>query len=115
MGPFRSLGLAPDVPLISGMTATVTIRNAENRADGVWLSRRLGELRERIGDVLDGPAPKANCVPPLQPRKSDTIVLETPQPPQAISPKELVPDLETNMDRLRRHAPTKESPKSRTR
>jgi hypothetical protein len=36
------------VPLVSGMTATVTIRNGEPQTTSDWFQQRLASLRERL-------------------------------------------------------------------
>ena len=47
------------VPLVSGMTATVTVRRAEGTDDGRWVDRVRAELVERF----NGAPPRQNCVP----------------------------------------------------
>jgi RND family efflux transporter MFP subunit len=41
------------VPLVSGMTATVTIRGAEARESGGW-RQRFASLADRLGDIVHG-------------------------------------------------------------
>jgi multidrug resistance efflux pump len=53
----------PGVPLVSGLTATVTIRNAGAREEGDWLFQRLHSLLERANDVLHRPQPRPSCIP----------------------------------------------------
>jgi multidrug resistance efflux pump len=51
----------PGVPLVSGLTATVTIRDAEAREGGDWLRRRLHALVDRFRDILHRPQPRPSC------------------------------------------------------
>ena len=44
------------VPLVSGMTATVTIRDAGAQESGGWLRQRLASLEDRLSDIVDAPA-----------------------------------------------------------
>ena len=50
------------VPLLSGMTATVTIRGAEARQTG-WLAQGLASLTDRLRDIIQGSRPSPGCVP----------------------------------------------------
>ena len=51
------------VPLVSGMTVTVTIRDAEARERGGWLRQRFANLANRLKDVVYGPQTSPDCVP----------------------------------------------------
>jgi multidrug resistance efflux pump len=53
----------PGVPLVSGLTATVTIRDAEAREGGSWLFRPLQILARRIRDIVHRPQPRPLCLP----------------------------------------------------
>jgi multidrug resistance efflux pump len=54
----------PGVPLVSGLTATVTIRDAEFREEGDdWLYRSLRTLVNHIRDVVHAPKPRPTCLP----------------------------------------------------
>ena len=68
------------VPLVSGMTATVTIRGAEARESGAWLRQRFASLVERLNNVVHGPQPSAGCVPLIGNESGATVTLPTPQP-----------------------------------
>lgn len=52
----------PGVPLVSGLTATVTIRNPEVHEGDDWLLRSLRPLADRIRDVVRGPEPRPSCL-----------------------------------------------------
>jgi hypothetical protein len=50
------------VPLVSGMTATATIRGAEARESGGWLRQRFASLADSLGDIAHGTQPSPGCV-----------------------------------------------------
>jgi hypothetical protein len=53
----------PGVPLVSGLTATVTIRDAEAGKGDDWLRGRLHALVDCFRDILHRPQPRLSCVP----------------------------------------------------
>jgi RND family efflux transporter MFP subunit len=81
------------VPLVSGMTATVTIRGAETRESGDWLRQRFASLVERLNNAVYGPQPSASCVPPVGNENGATVTLPTPQPSAPLTPEEIYPGL----------------------
>jgi RND family efflux transporter MFP subunit len=93
------------VPLVSGMTATVTIRGAEAREGSDWLRQRFASLGERLNNVVQGPKPSAGCVPPIGGEAGVTVTLPTPQPSAPLTPEEINPGLApglTNSPRIPR-------------
>jgi RND family efflux transporter MFP subunit len=84
----------PDgVPLVSGMTVTVTIRDAEARERSDWLRQRFASLVERLNNVVYGPQPSGNCVPRIGNENGATVALPTPQPSAPLTPEEINPGL----------------------
>ena len=81
------------VPLVAGMTATVTIRGAEAQQSGGWLRQRFTSLVERLNNVVHGPQPSAGCVPRIGSGSCATVILPTPQPSAPLSPEEINPGL----------------------
>jgi RND family efflux transporter MFP subunit len=81
------------VPLVSGMTVTVTIRDAEARERSDWLRQRFASLVERLNNVVYGPQPSANCVPRIGNENGATVALPTPQPSAPLTPEEINPGL----------------------
>jgi RND family efflux transporter MFP subunit len=81
------------VPLVSGMTATVTIRGTETGESGDWLRQRFVSLGERLNNVVHGPQPSADCVPPIGREGGATVTLPTPQPSSPLTPEEINPGL----------------------
>lgn len=53
----------PDVPLVSGMTATVTIREPARGDRQSWLGQLRANIVDPISDLFTGgPPPRANCL-----------------------------------------------------
>ena len=51
------------IPLVSGMTATVTVRDEEPATAGPWYAQRWTDLRARLHDLAERPQPRVGCVP----------------------------------------------------
>ena len=81
------------VPLVSGMAATVTIRDAEARESGGWLRQRLASLADRLDDIVHGPQPSAGCVPQTGDENGAIVTLPTPKPLAPPNPEEINPGL----------------------
>ena len=81
------------VPLVSGMTATVTIRGTETPESDNWLRQRFANLVERFNSVVHGPRPSANCVPRIGNESGATVALPTPQPSAPQTPEQINPGL----------------------
>jgi RND family efflux transporter MFP subunit len=85
------------IPLVSGMTATVTIRGAEARESGGW-RQRFASLADRLGNVVHGPRPSPGCVPRIGDENGATVTLPTPKPVAPLAPAELTPGLAPGMN-----------------
>jgi multidrug resistance efflux pump len=81
------------VPLVSGMTTTVTIRDTETRESGGWLAQRFANLVERLKSVVYGPPVSADCVPLIGSESGATVILPTPQPSAPLTPDQINPGL----------------------
>jgi RND family efflux transporter MFP subunit len=86
------------VPLVSGMTATVTIRGSEARESGGSLRQRFASLADRLGDIVHGPQPSPGCVPRIGDENGATVTLATPKPVAALNPAEIDPGLAPTMN-----------------
>ena len=54
------------IPLVSGMSATVTIKDeavGANTQSSSWLGRAVGQVETRLSDVLNGPPARSGCIP----------------------------------------------------
>jgi RND family efflux transporter MFP subunit len=81
------------IPLVSGMTATVTIRGAEAREGSGGLRQRFVSLADHLVDIVHGPRPSPACVPPIGDENGATVTLPTPKPIAPVSSEELNPGL----------------------
>ena len=89
------------VPLVSGMTATVTIRGDEARKSGgglgdgvpgdLVLVDRFASLADRLGNIVYGPQPSPGCVPKIGDENGATIILPTPKPVAPLDPESSTP------------------------
>jgi RND family efflux transporter MFP subunit len=87
------------VPLVSGMTATVTIRGREARESGGWLRQGFASLADHLGDVVHDPRPSPGCVPRIGHENGATVTLSTPTPAAPLNPAEINPGLAPDMDK----------------
>jgi RND family efflux transporter MFP subunit len=87
----------PGIPLVSGMTATVTIRGAEAQERGRWLRQRFASLLDRLDDIVHAPRPSPGCVPRIEEDKGATVTLPTPKPLAPLDPAEINPGLAPGM------------------
>jgi RND family efflux transporter MFP subunit len=89
----RITDVPPGIPLVSGMTATVTIRGAEARESGGTHRQRFASLRDHLVDIIHGPQPSPNCVPRIGDENGATVTLPTPKPIAPLNPEEINPGL----------------------
>jgi hypothetical protein len=83
--PIRHRG----IPLVSGMTATVTIRGAEAPKS----------FADHLVDIIRGPQPSPGCVPQIGNENGATVTLPTPKPAAPVSSEELNPGLASGMNK----------------
>jgi RND family efflux transporter MFP subunit len=89
----------PDgVPLVSGMTATVTIPGAEAQESGGLIRPRFASLADHLGDIVHGPQPSPGCVPRIGDENGATVILPTPKPVAPLKPAEINPGLAPAMN-----------------
>ncbi len=86
------------VPLVSGMTATVTIRGADARESGGSLHERFASLTGRLVNIVHGPRPSPDCVPRIGGETGVTVTLPTPEPAAPRAPADIAPGLAPGMD-----------------
>ena len=88
----------PGLPLVSGMTATVTVRDAPSPDGRTWLSRVIPALEARLSDVMNGPPTRPGCIPASTTQRATTESLPVPEVKRAPSPEQLNPGLAPSMD-----------------
>jgi hypothetical protein len=85
------------VPLVSGMTATVTVRPAAEVARPDWFDRMRRNVVDQLIDLFNDPLPRPNCLPVTIERvPTESIPAETV--PGAASPEQINPGLAPGMD-----------------
>jgi RND family efflux transporter MFP subunit len=91
----RITDVPPGVPLVSGMTVTVTIRDAEAHKGGGWLHQRFADLVNSLGDVVYGPQTSSDCVPRVGEKNGSIVTLPTPKAIAPVDPaaRELAPGI----------------------
>ncbi|RYB04789.1 biotin/lipoyl-binding protein [Lichenibacterium ramalinae] len=87
----------PGVPLVSGMTATVSIRDAVPDDGGPWWRRKADGVGTALKDLFDRPVPRANCVPAIGDLEGRTTTLPTPIPTAARRPDQINPGIAPGM------------------
>ena len=90
--------IPPGIPLVSGMTATVTVRGSEARKSGGTLRQRFASLRDHLVHIIHGPQPSPNCVPRIGDENGATVTLPTPKPVAPLTPAEIDPGLAPDMN-----------------
>jgi RND family efflux transporter MFP subunit len=95
----RITDVPPGIPLVSGMTATVTIRGAEARKSGGWLRQRFVSLRDHLVDIVHSAQPSPGCVPRIGDENGATVTLPTPKSAAPVSSEELNPGLAPGMNK----------------
>jgi hypothetical protein len=94
----RITDVPPGVPLVSGMTATVTIRRDEARESTAWLGYGLARLATLLDDIVYGPQASRDCVPRIGDENGATVILPTPKPVAPLDPEQLTPGLAPGID-----------------
>ncbi len=87
----------PGVPLVSGMTATVTVKDAETADAGSWLDRAVAAVKGRLSDVLEGPPARPGCIPATTAERAKTVSLPVDNEVSTSAPDQLNPGLAPSM------------------
>jgi multidrug resistance efflux pump len=85
------------VPLVSGMTATVTVRPASGTVHRSWLDLMRMDVLGQLSDLFRGPVPRPNCLPILTPQRAPTEPLPAESVPRAMLPEQINPGLAPGM------------------
>jgi RND family efflux transporter MFP subunit len=88
----------PGVPLVSGMTATVTIKDAISTDGRTWLGRVLSAIETRLSDVMNGPPARPGCIPATTTERATTESLPADKEKPAPTPEQINPGLAPSMD-----------------
>jgi multidrug resistance efflux pump len=83
----------PDVPLVSGTTATVTIRGDSDAGQRTRFNRLRAEVTTSLSDVFNGPSARPGCVPAIMTEPGPTQSLPATQAQPSLTPEEINPGL----------------------
>jgi multidrug resistance efflux pump len=84
----------PGVPLVSGLTATVTIEEEAAGARGrSWLDRVIAEVRTRLSDVVASPPARPGCIPAMSTDRATPESLPADTAKSGATPEEINPGL----------------------
>jgi hypothetical protein len=77
------------VPLVSGLTATVTIHDSAEGGDD--FARRWAVLKERVRDIFHRPQPNPSCVPAIT--RGGGVIAKLPElePAPILNAAQIVP------------------------
>ena len=95
----KIIDLPPGIPLVSGMTATVTIRGSAGRESGGTLRQRFASFADHLDEIIHGPQPSPNCVPRIGDDNGATVTLPTPKPIAPLDPAAIDPGLAPGMNK----------------
>jgi RND family efflux transporter MFP subunit len=86
------------VPLVSGMTATVTIRQTATSGHGSWPDRILAGVVDPISDLINGRPPRPNCLQDASRERPETETIPYSTEPAAPAPENVEPGLTPGID-----------------
>jgi RND family efflux transporter MFP subunit len=85
------------IPLVSGMTATVTIEDAGKGDGRSWFARAIAAVETRLFDVLEGPPARSGCIPATTTERATPASLPIDTQKPALSPEKINPGLAPGM------------------
>jgi multidrug resistance efflux pump len=85
------------IPLVSGVSATLTIKDAGAADDRPWLDRRVAEIKTRLVDVLDGPPARPGCIPATTTERATPMSLPVDEQKTVATPEQINPGLAPGM------------------
>ena len=83
----------PGIPLVSGMTATVTVLEPAGTQSRSGLDRVIADVEARLSDVFNGPPARQGCVLAITTGGGSTDSLPAEQADPALSPGQINPGL----------------------
>jgi hypothetical protein len=89
----------PGTPLVSGLSATVTIKEqAVGPKRQSQLDRAIAAVETRLSDVLNGPPARPECVPATTAERADPQSVQVDRAASGVTPEQINPELATGMD-----------------
>ena len=87
----------PGVPLVSGMTATVTVKDPDSADGGAWPDRTISAFKRRLSDMFEGERARPDCIPATTTERAKTTSLPVDVEAPAFAPDQLNPGLAPSM------------------
>jgi multidrug resistance efflux pump len=87
----------PGVPLVSGMTATVTVKDADGADRDASLHRTIAAIKARLSEVFEGPPARPDCIPATTTERAKPTSLPIDREGSAPAPDQLNPGLAPSM------------------
>ena len=89
----------PGIPLVSGLSATVTIKEEIGGADGQsWLARAIAATETRLSDVLISPPARPGCIPATTSEQAIPESLPANTAKSGATPEQINPGLAPSMN-----------------
>jgi multidrug resistance efflux pump len=82
----------PGIPLVSGMTATVTVKDADGANRDAWLDP-IAAVKARLSDVFEGPPARPGCIPATTTDRAKPTSLPVDKEGPTPAPDQLNPGL----------------------
>jgi multidrug resistance efflux pump len=84
----------PGTPLVSGLSATVTIKEEPRRANGrSWRDRAIAAVETRLSDVFNGPPVRPGCIPATTSERAIPESLPVDSAKSGATPEQINPGL----------------------
>jgi RND family efflux transporter MFP subunit len=87
----------PGIPLVSGMTATVTVKDTSSTDGRTWLARAISAVETRLSDVMTSPPARPGCIPATTTERATTESRPADKEKPAPTPEQLNPGLAPSM------------------
>ena len=81
------------VPLVSGMTATVTMRPVTAADHRNWFDRARRDVVDQLSELFNGPSARPDCLPVTTTLRATTQSLPAETVPRALAPEQINPGL----------------------
>jgi multidrug resistance efflux pump len=85
--------VSPGVPLVSGLSATVTIEEESGPYDQSWFGRAVMAVKTRLSDILIGPPVRPNCIPATTTEQATPESLSVDTVKSGATPEQINPGL----------------------
>jgi RND family efflux transporter MFP subunit len=85
------------VPLVAGMTATVTVLPPAGTTRPNGLDAVVAEVKARLADVFEGPPARPDCIPAITPDRGRTESLQVEVEEPGLTPGQINPGLAPGM------------------